>query len=54
MVATAHGESIHSLIQNPEINDLVGGIDKHTLGDAEAKKRSQTSKTAFKKEVIDI
>ncbi len=39
LIATAHGNTLENLIQNPTLNDLVGGIQSVTLGDEEAKKR---------------
>eukprot|EP00898_Chlorokybus_atmophyticus_P008836 jgi/Chlat1/8954/Chrsp94S08259 len=38
MVATAHGLSLTSLLKNPELRPLVGGVQAVTLGDALAKK----------------
>ncbi len=40
LIATAHGNSLESLIKNPTLSDLVGGIQSVTLGDDEAKRRS--------------
>ena len=37
LIATAHGNSLESLIKNPTLSDLVGGIQSVTLGDDEAK-----------------
>jgi len=39
LIGTAHGTSLESVIQNPMLSDLVGGIETVTLGDEEAKKR---------------
>ena len=36
LIATAHGNSLESLIKNPTLSDLVGGIQSVTLGDDEA------------------
>ena len=36
MVATAHGVSLTNLIQNPDLNGLIGGICQVTLGDCMA------------------
>lgn len=36
MVASAHG-NLQSLLENPELNSLVGGKASVTLGDAAAK-----------------
>ena len=37
MVGTAHGTSLSSLIGNPELNALVGGVHQVVLGDMQAK-----------------
>lgn len=37
MVGTAHGTDLSSLIANPDLNSLVGGIHQVTLGDTEAR-----------------
>ena len=39
LVGTAHGNHLESLIKNPVLADLVGGIQYVTLGDDEAKRR---------------
>ena len=39
LVGTAHGNYLESLIKNPILADLVGGIQYVTLGDDEAKRR---------------
>nr|YP_009314348.1 Hypothetical protein ycf45 [Liagora harveyana]SCW22602.1 Hypothetical protein ycf45 [Liagora harveyana] len=39
LVGTAHGNSLDSLVKNPILSDLVGGIQYVTLGDDEAKRR---------------
>ncbi|CAM0905567.1 unnamed protein product [Alopecurus aequalis] len=39
LVGTAHGVTIDSIIKNPCLQMLVGGIESVTLGDEEAKKR---------------
>ena len=39
LVGTAHGNYIESLIKNPILSDLIGGIQYVTLGDDEAKRR---------------
>ena len=36
MVGTAHGISLSSLIGNPELNALVGGVHQVVLGDMQA------------------
>ena len=39
LVATAHGNTLENLIQNPTLSELAGGIQPVTLSDEEAKKR---------------
>lgn len=39
LVATAHGVTIESIMKNPSLQILVGGIESVTLGDEVAKKR---------------
>nr|YP_010903698.1 hypothetical protein REP92_pgp077 [Hypnea wynnei]WCH56550.1 hypothetical protein [Hypnea wynnei] len=39
LVGTAHGNYLASLIKNPTLSDLIGGIQYVTLGDDEAKRR---------------
>nr|YP_009313328.1 Hypothetical protein ycf45 [Dichotomaria marginata]SCW21582.1 Hypothetical protein ycf45 [Dichotomaria marginata] len=39
LVGTAHGNYLESLVKNPVLSDLVGGIQYVTLGDDEAKRR---------------
>lgn len=39
LVGTAHGNCLDSLIKNPILSDLVGGVQYVTLGDDEAKRR---------------
>lgn len=39
LVGTAHGNYLESLIKNPTLSDLIGGIQYVTLGDDEAKRR---------------
>jgi hypothetical protein len=48
-VATAHGSTLESLIKNPILSDLVGGIQAVTLGDDEAKRRD-SQKTVLERE----
>lgn len=37
LVATAHGTSLQSLLDNPILNGLVGGKHEVTVGDAQAR-----------------
>lgn len=39
LVGTAHGNSLESLIKNPTLSDLIGGIQYVTLSDDEARRR---------------
>lgn len=39
LVGTAHGTSLESLMLNPTLADLIGGIQSVTLGDEEARRR---------------
>ncbi len=39
LVATAHGNTLQNLLQNPTLSDLVGGIESVTLSDEEARRR---------------
>lgn len=56
LVGTAHGNYLNSLIRNPTLSDLVGGIEYVTLGDEEAKRRG-TQKSVLERRtnpVFDI
>jgi stage III sporulation protein SpoIIIAA len=44
LVGTAHGSSLGSLLRNPELRPLVGGVQAVTLGDAEAKNSNNGQK----------
>lgn len=39
LIATAHGNTLENLLQNPTLSDLVGGIQVVTLSDEEARRR---------------
>ncbi len=39
LIATAHGNTLDNLIQNPTLSDLLGGIQAVTLSDEEARRR---------------
>jgi nucleoside-triphosphatase THEP1 len=39
LIATAHGNTLDNLMQNPTLADLIGGIQTVTLGDEEARRR---------------
>lgn len=49
LIATAHGNSLESLIKNPTLSDLVGGVQSVTLGDDEARRRA-SQKTVLERE----
>ncbi len=48
LVATAHGNTLDNLLQNPTLADLVGGIQVVTLSDEEARRR-HTRKTVLER-----
>ena len=48
LIATAHGNALDNLMQNPTLSDLVGGIQAVTLGDDEARRRG-TRKTVLER-----
>ena len=48
LVATAHGNTLDNLLQNPTLSDLVGGIHAVTLSDEEARRRG-TQKTVLER-----
>jgi stage III sporulation protein SpoIIIAA len=48
LIATAHGNSLENLLQNPTLSDLVGGIQVVTLSDEEARRRG-TQKTVLER-----
>ena len=48
LIATAHGNTLDNLLQNPTLNDLIGGIHAVTLSDEEARRRG-TQKTVLER-----
>jgi stage III sporulation protein SpoIIIAA len=48
LIATAHGNTLDNLLQNPTLMDLVGGIQAVTLSDEEARRRG-TQKTVLER-----
>jgi stage III sporulation protein SpoIIIAA len=44
MVGTAHGTDLQSLLDNPNLSDLVGGVTTVTLGDSVADKHNRGKK----------
>lgn len=48
LVGTAHGNTLDNLMQNPTLNDLLGGIHAVTLSDEEARHRG-TQKTVLER-----
>lgn len=44
LIGTAHGNTLDNLLQNPTLNDLIGGVHVVTLSDEEARRRG-TQKT---------
>nr|QUE29623.1 Ycf45 [Erythrotrichia foliiformis] len=53
LVGTAHGNYLNSLIKNPTLSDLVGGIEYVTLGDDEAKRRG-TQKSVLERRTSPV
>ena len=51
LIATAHGNTLENLLQNPTLSDLVGGIQAVTLSDEEARRRAEKALEAAKKAV---
>jgi stage III sporulation protein SpoIIIAA len=48
LVGTAHGNALESMLKNPTLVDLIGGIQTVTLGDDEARRRG-TQKTVLER-----
>ncbi|MEM6453661.1 MAG: R3H domain-containing nucleic acid-binding protein [Acidobacteriota bacterium] len=48
LIATAHGNTLMNLLQNPTLADLVGGVQTVTLSDEEARRR-RTRKTVLER-----
>jgi stage III sporulation protein SpoIIIAA len=48
LIATAHGNTLENLLQNPTLCDLIGGIQVVTLSDEEARRRG-TQKTVLER-----
>ena len=48
LIATAHGNALENLLQNPVLADLLGGIQTVTLSDEEARRRG-TQKTVLER-----
>lgn len=53
LVGTAHGNYLNSLIKNPTLSDLVGGIEYVTLGDDEARRRG-TQKSVLERRTTPV
>nr|YP_010032310.1 Ycf45 [Schizocladia ischiensis]QOW07517.1 Ycf45 [Schizocladia ischiensis] len=51
LVGTAHGNSLDSLIKNPTLIDLIGGIQTVTLSDEEARRR-KTQKSILERKTF--
>ena len=48
-MATAHGNDMSSLLRNPELVILLGGVEAVTLGDASAEKCNNSKKTRLER-----
>nr|QUE29184.1 Ycf45 [Erythrotrichia welwitschii] len=53
LVGTAHGNYLNSLIKNPTLSDLIGGVEYVTLGDDEAKRRG-TQKSVLERRTTPV
>nr|YP_009392296.1 hypothetical protein [Osmundaria fimbriata]ARW60858.1 hypothetical protein [Osmundaria fimbriata] len=51
LVGTAHGNYLESVIKNPTLSDLIGGVQYVTLGDDEAKRRGSQKSILERKAV---
>ena len=51
MIATVHGAEFTSLVNNPELNALVGGVASVTIGDAEMLSRAKRFGTSRQKNI---
>lgn len=49
LIGTAHGNTLESLVQNPVLSDLVGGVQTVTLGDDEARFRGSQKTVSERK-----
>eukprot|EP01106_Pelomyxa_sp_JSP_P016632 TRINITY_DN6295_c0_g1_i1.p1 TRINITY_DN6295_c0_g1~~TRINITY_DN6295_c0_g1_i1.p1 ORF type:complete len:234 (+),score=49.63 TRINITY_DN6295_c0_g1_i1:136-837(+) len=49
LVGTAHGIDIHSLLRNPTLRSLVGGVTSVTLGDQMASQAAKKGQSTWKK-----
>jgi hypothetical protein len=50
LIATAHGNTLENLLQNPTLSGLVGGVQPVTLSDEEARRR-RTRKTILERKM---
>eukprot|EP00878_Enallax_costatus_P005606 GHUV01005879.1.p1 GENE.GHUV01005879.1~~GHUV01005879.1.p1 ORF type:complete len:850 (+),score=282.70 GHUV01005879.1:452-3001(+) len=49
LIGTAHGNTLHNILTNPELKPLVGGVKEVTLGDIEAKATNRGHKTRLER-----
>ena len=49
VIASAHGENLLSIIRNPILNDLLGGVQAVTLGDERARLEQHGRKTLLER-----
>ena len=50
LIATAHGEILENVIQNPSLNDLIGGVQTVILGDDAVRERGGKKSVIERKE----
>src|SRR3989338_9239496 len=49
LIGTAHGFSLGSILKNPDLTGLIGGLQTTTLGDIEMQKRGKGKKTILER-----
>jgi len=49
IIATVHGHGLESILKNPAMNDVVGGIETATIGDDRAARSNKNKKTTLER-----
>ena len=49
IIATVHGHGLESILNNPAMNDIVGGIETATIGDDRAARSNKNKKTTLER-----
>jgi len=50
LIATAHGNTLEDLLRNPALNDLMGGVESVTIGDALMKQKGLSQKIILERQ----